>query len=442
MTIITDHKPLCAVFNGNKSGTIRTERYKQRNQDIKFKVIYQTGKNNQTDFLSRRAIPIVKRSEKEQQLAEDTNNLLYTLHTTPIIDKISLRAIAEETEKDLTLNKLQKIIRSGRTWIPKDESKALLKFQTILPEITITGNGILLKNERIILPESLQTSAITLAHQGSHPGLSSMERRLRFHFFFHDLQNKVSKVLDSCTDCKLFSNKNYKHPQKAHQVPSKSWEKVAVDLFGPMPSKNHVVVIQDLSSRFPEAKLVTSTSADNVLKALSQTYDAYGNPEVQLSDNGPPFNSASMMKFAEKRGIILEKTPPYHPAANPVETFMRPLGKAMKIAHHNGDSESKTLQQLLQNYRDTPHPATGIPPSSMLFRNTMPGPFPQRLLSEEDVETARLYDQRNKAERESVINSSKFKKTVITTNLLNSILFYCLISLSSETFLIMVENFR
>ena len=56
VTIITDHKPLCAVFNGNKSGTIRTERYKQRNQDIKFKVIYQTGKNNQTDFLSRRAI--------------------------------------------------------------------------------------------------------------------------------------------------------------------------------------------------------------------------------------------------------------------------------------------------------------------------------------------------------------------------------------------------
>ena len=31
--------------------------------------------------------------------------------------------------------------------------------------------------------------------------------------------------------------------------PTKNWEVVAVDLFGPMPSSNHVVVVQDLVSR-------------------------------------------------------------------------------------------------------------------------------------------------------------------------------------------------
>ena len=31
----------------------------------------------------------------------------------------------------------------------------------------------------------------------------------------------------------------------------------------------------------------------------------------------------------------------------------------MKIVHMNKNSEKETLNQLLNNYRDTPHPATG-----------------------------------------------------------------------------------
>ena len=58
---------------------------------------------------------------------------------------------------------------TGQTWIPKDEDEKLLKFKGVLPELTTTGNGIILKGERIVLPEKLQTLAITLAHRGSHP---------------------------------------------------------------------------------------------------------------------------------------------------------------------------------------------------------------------------------------------------------------------------------
>ena len=68
ITVVTDHQPLCAVFNGNRSGSIRTERYKQRNQDIRFKVMYQKGKINQTDFLSRRAAPIRKKQRRSAEI--------------------------------------------------------------------------------------------------------------------------------------------------------------------------------------------------------------------------------------------------------------------------------------------------------------------------------------------------------------------------------------
>ena len=72
------------------------------------------------------------------------------------------------------------------------------------------------------------------------------------------------------------------HPLEAHEVPARNWDTVAVDLFGLMPSSKHVVVAQDLASRFPIAKLVSSTKADKVLPILGNIYDTYGNPTVQL----------------------------------------------------------------------------------------------------------------------------------------------------------------
>ncbi|CAB3982296.1 hypothetical protein LOTGIDRAFT_156980 [Paramuricea clavata] len=207
----------------------------------------------------------------------------------------------------------------------------------------------------------------------------------------------------------MFSDKKTSEPIKAHEVPRKCWETVAVDLFGPMPPSKHIVVVQDLASRFPAAKLVASTKASHVLPAMAVIYNSYGNPEHQLSDNGPPFNSEAMEAFAEKRDIHLKKIPPLHPLANPVETFMKPLGKTMKIAHYNRSSEKEALNHLLMNYRDTPHPATGIPPATMLFREGSKSAFPRRSVPPEQVEEARGKDKAMKQDRQDQVNASKYK---------------------------------
>ena len=214
------------------------------------------------------------------------------------------------------------------------------------------------------------------------------------------MNKKVKEFVESCDGCTMFVDKKTKEPTKPHQVPEKCWDTVAVDLFGPMPSSKHVVVVQDLASRFPAAKLVTSMKADRVIPALSEIYGAYGNPEVQISDNGPPFNSARMQKFAASRSIELRHTPPLHSSSNPVETFMRPLGKA----------DNKTLKRTMNNYRQTPHPATGIPPAAMLFRDGQHLEFPRRCATEEEVRKAKETDRNRKAHYENDVNISKYRK--------------------------------
>ena len=223
------------------------------------------------------------------------------------------------------------------------------------------------------------------------------------------MSDKVSKFLSTCLLCHTYTDKKTSEPIGYHEVPDKCWNTVAVDLFGPMPSKNHVVVVQDLASKFPAAKLVSSTSAEKVLPALTDIYNNYGNPHTQISDNGPPFNSKSMETFANRRNINLQKIPPLHPSSNPAETFMRPLGKTMKIARATKTDEKDALNTLLNNYRNTPHPATGISPASMLFRDGERSLFPRQSVTEEEVAAGRERDHMLKKANQSKVNAGKFK---------------------------------
>ena len=224
------------------------------------------------------------------------------------------------------------------------------------------------------------------------------------------MDKQIQDFVLKCVDCTMFTDKKISEPIKHHQVPEKCWQNVAVDLFGPMPSSKHVVVVHDLSSRFPVATLVSSTKADKVIPVLSNIYDTYGNPEKQISDNGPPFNSTQMISFAQSRDIMLQKIPPRHPNSNPAETFMKPLGKAMKIANQHQQSEQGVLRDLLNSYRQTPHPSTKVAPADMLFRDGIRTNFPRRNISDKNIEEAKLLDLQKKRFNQDKINASKYKK--------------------------------
>ena len=74
-----------------------------------------------------------------------------------------------------------------------------------------------------------------------------------------------------------------------------------MDLFGTLPSKNYIVVIQDLVWRYPVVKVVRSTNVKSVISVLEDIYDTFGNPQRQKSDNDPAFNSKEKLNFTSKR---------------------------------------------------------------------------------------------------------------------------------------------
>lgn len=53
-------------------------------------------------------------------------------------------------------------------------------------------------------------------------------------------------------------------------------------------------------------------------------YNAYGNQNTQISDNGAPFGSNKMKIFDQSRDISKWISPPCHPSSNTAKTFMKP----------------------------------------------------------------------------------------------------------------------
>ena len=51
-------------------------------------------------------------------------------------------------------------------------------------------------------------------------------------------------------------------------LPEGPWIGISADLFGPLPSGQHLLVVIDDYSRFPEVEVVNSTGAESVIPYL------------------------------------------------------------------------------------------------------------------------------------------------------------------------------
>ena len=101
-------------------------------------------------------------------------------------------------------------------------------------------------------------------------------------------------------------------PIKSGDLPEEPWTHLVTDMYGLLPTGEHLLVVQDTYSRFPAVEILHSTNAAPVIQALDRIMSAYGIPEELGSDNGPPYNSVELAKFAAYMGYEHNKKYPMH----------------------------------------------------------------------------------------------------------------------------------
>lgn len=385
--LVTDHKPLETIFKPTANAPARIERWLLRLQPFKFRVIYKSGKSNIADPLSR-----LCQIKIEESFDGGSEVYLCALVERNVPKAVRIAEVQAESENDTEINEACQRTISG-DW--KGAEKNV--FHQYRYELTVVGST-LLRGTKLVIPMSLRQRLLRAAHEG-HPGETVMKRRLRAKVWWPLIDRQAEAAVKQCQDCLLVAQPNRPPPMTRYTLPRGPWLEVAMDLLGPLPNGEYVLVIIDYYSRYTEVFFLTRITSENVIKCLKEVFARLGNPKSIRVDNGRQFTSQELRKYCEEEGIDLVFTPPYWPQANgEVENMNKAIGKRLKISHANGLNLKEETQKFLKMYNATPHGTTGKSPSELLFGRNIRDKIPSAAdleLEGSDTET-RSNDRRNK----------------------------------------------
>lgn len=378
-TMVTDHKPLEMIWNNPRSKQpARIERWGLRLQPYNFRVEYRKGADNPADYMSRHPLPVQSsQNTRASKVAEEYVNFV-ALQATP--KAMTLQEIQRETLKDTILQQVSAHIINNSWRFITDRSPgaaALKPYKLVSDELTVsTGNDIILRGTRIVIPAALQQRALQIAHE-SHQGMAKTKALLREKVWFPTIDQQVETITKTCLPCQVNTPVTQTEPLKMSELPDAPWHSVSADFYGPLPSGEYLLVIVDDYTRYPIVEVIRSTSANTVIPVVDKVFSMFGIPRVVKTDNGPPFNSNQFAEFANYLGFKHRKITPLWPQANATaERFMRTVGKVIRIAQMQMMPWKQQLHVFLREYRSTPHSTTNTSPAELLFQRKMTTKLP------------------------------------------------------------------
>ncbi|XP_022836497.1 uncharacterized protein K02A2.6-like [Spodoptera litura] len=352
--LVTDHKPLEIIFGPKSKPCARIERWILRLQAYTFKVIYKPGKENIADSLSR----LCKLKEISHNNSDDYIHQVVE-GSRPVA--VSLQEITDASKEDTEILKVRQGLYNNQ-W--DEEVKNYKIFQNEL----CFYDGILLRGTRIVIPKKLRSKILIAAHEG-HPGIVSMKARLRTKVWWPRYDKETENLVKCCKGCTLVSAPNPPNALKRRTLPMEPWVDTCIDLLGPLPSSDYILVIVDYFSRYKEVKICRKITSADIIQCLTEIFSRLGNPMTITADNGRQFCSEEFKKFCSERNIILYNTIPYWPQQNgEVERQNRDILKRLKISQVENKNWKEALLEYLTMYNSTPHSVTGKTPAELFFK--------------------------------------------------------------------------
>ncbi|XP_022792295.1 uncharacterized protein LOC111331444 [Stylophora pistillata] len=238
---------------------------------------------------------------------------------------------------------------------------------------------------------SKKQQVLAIANEG-HVGIVATKLRLRTKVWWPGIDEDAEQYVRSCHGCQLVGQATPQEPLMPTELPLGKWQDLSLDLLGPMPTGEYLLVVIDYYSRYYEVEILMSVTASQIISRLETIFAVHGLPAIITSDNGPQFRSEEFEHFLVDNGILHRKVTPQWAQANDEEERQnRSLLKSMRIAQAEGKNRRKELVHYLATYRTTPHTVTGVSPAELLFGRKIRAKMPE--LRETTVNDDELQDR-------------------------------------------------
>jgi hypothetical protein len=359
-TMVTDHKPLLTLFDGNRAvspqSSARIQRWALTLASYSFNLQCKSSRENaNADALSR--LPL-QETVAETPVPPELVLLLEHIANSPVTSE----QIREWTAKDKVLSLVLQYLRSG-SWPDSCPSDELKPYWTRQTELSLV-NGCILWASRVVVPVNGRSQLLNELHEG-HFGISKAKSRARSCIWWPGIDKQIETMIKNCHECQQTRGTPPEAPSYPWPWPLDPWTRLHIDFAGPINNIMLLIVI-DAHSKWIEVFSMKTASSFTTIQHLQTLFAQFGLPKTIVSDNASYFVSQEFKAFLTKNGIKHITSAPYHPATNGLAE------RAVQIVK-NGlkrDSEGtlcSRLARILFNYRVTPHCTTNSSPAELLF---------------------------------------------------------------------------
>ena len=175
--------------------------------------------------------------------------------------------------------------------------------------------GLLLKEEKIIVPENFKGQILERVHRG-HQGGERCYRRVRESIWWPGMRNDILLYVEGCNIC--IKNRKMRHlPLKNNELPTLPWEAVGSDLFE-FRGRDYLVMV-DYYSRWLEIVELTDKTAEVLIRKTMGIFSRLGFPKELRSDNGGCFVAESFKSFLSKYHVKHTTSSSRYPESNGLE---------------------------------------------------------------------------------------------------------------------------
>ena len=238
--IQSDHKPLEPILKKPLAhAPRRLQGMMLRLQKYDYEVHYECSENlHLANTLSQAYLPTTAHAPASE--FENINAAAYLP-----VSASRLREIQQATANDQVLCTLKTTIIQGWPEERKQISPEITPYFSVRDELSIQ-DGIIYHGQRLVIPTSLRHN-MKQKLRASHLGTESCLRRARETIFWPGMNAEVKALIVTCETCRKFETSNQKESLMAHEVPSRPWEQVGVNLFE-LDKKAYMVTVDYFSN--------------------------------------------------------------------------------------------------------------------------------------------------------------------------------------------------
>ena len=179
----------------------------------------------------------------------------------------------------------------------------------VLQKELVFHGAVILRKHKLVIPHCLHRSVLRLAHEG-HIRIVKCKARLRIKVWWPHIDSEVSSFISECHSCQTTLDHHHPAPMMPIPIPESPWLSVAVDLCGPLPTGETLLILMDYYSPFPFVEILKSATSATIISKLFKIFPVHGLPETLTSDNGGQFTSNEIESFFKINGITHTRTTP------------------------------------------------------------------------------------------------------------------------------------